>query len=94
MPADLLVDALATHRLVRLIQRDTLPPLPEIRDHLHLVHGDRAWIELLHCPWCLSVHIAAAVTAARVVAPRWWGRAARVLAVSSLVGLVSERETN
>lgn len=89
-PADLLADALAAHRLVRLVQRDTITQ--RWRDGI--LHNPDAGplAELLSCPWCLGIHVAAAVTAARLVAPRWWGPVSRALAIASVVGLISERE--
>lgn len=89
---DLLIDTLAVHRLVRLVQRDTLPPLPEIRHHLLTAHKDATWLELLDCPWCLSVHVAVAAGAARAAAPRWWGWLARALAISTAAALLAEHE--
>lgn len=92
MLADLLVDTLATHRLVRLAQRDTLPPLPDVRDALNERLGDHPAGELLTCPWCASIHVAAGVGLLRALAPRFWRPVARLLAISSVVGLISERE--
>jgi hypothetical protein len=89
--ADLVVDALASHRLVRLAQRDTITQ--HWRDGLsHDPKVPSPLVELLHCPWCLSIHVAAVVTAARAVAPRVWGPLGKVLALSTVVGLISERE--
>ena len=91
--AGLFVDALAAHRLVRLVQRDTLPVLATARaEVLGLFGAGSAIAELLVCPWCLGVHAAAATRIARAVAPRWWPRVAGVLAAASVVGLLSEWE--
>lgn len=91
--AGLAVDALAAHRIVRLIQRDTLPPLARIRSELIGLAGpDSSLTELLVCPWCLGVHVAAATRIARAVAPRWWPRLAGALAAASVVGLITEWE--
>jgi hypothetical protein len=90
-PADLLVDALAGHRLVRLVQQDTITQ--HWRDGLlHNPEATSSLVELLHCPWCLSVHVGAAITAARAIAPRWWGPLGKALAISSVVGLITERQ--
>lgn len=76
--------------MVRLAQRDGITQ--HWRDGiLHNPEAGRL-AELLVCPWCLSVHVAAAVTAARVLAPRVWGPLGRVLAISTVVGLIAERE--
>lgn len=90
--ADLIVDALAAHRLVRLLQRDTLPPIARARAAVLARHPEHPLGELLVCPWCASVHVAAATQLARAVAPRWWPRVAAVLAASSVVGLLAEFE--
>lgn len=90
--ADLVVDALATHRIVRLVQRDTLPPIPQVRAHFLANHPDHPLVELLVCPWCASVHAAALTQLARAVTPRWWARVAAVLAASSIASLLAELE--
>src|SRR5690606_29799505 len=82
------VDALATHRLVRLLQRDTLPPVARARERV-IAEGPEWAADLADCPWCLGVWVAAGVVAAREVAPRQWGVIARVLAMSSVAALVS-----
>lgn len=90
--ADLLVDALATHRLVRLLQRDTLPALARTRAELLARYPEHPLTELLVCPWCASVHVAALVQAARHLAPRVWPIAAAVLASSTVAGFLAEQE--
>ena len=91
-PAAAVTDALAAYRLVRLLQRDQLPPLPDLRSRLTRAAGDRAWGELLHCAWCAGFHVAALVVAARHTAPRVWGPLAAVLATSTAVGLLATAE--
>lgn len=86
------MDALAAHRIVRLIQRDTLPPLPELRHQAELALDGSELVELLDCPWCLSPWVATLIGVARTIAPRWWGRLARILAISTIVGLLTDRE--
>ena len=90
--ADLLVDALATHRIVRLVQRDTLPPVARARGAALARWPEHPLLELLVCPWCASVHVAALTQAARVLAPRWWSRVAAVLAASTVAGFLTEFE--
>lgn len=90
--ADLVVDALATHRIVRLVQRDTLPMVARARGYLLATYPEHPFVELLVCPWCASVHAAALTQILRAVAPSWWPRLAAVLAVSSVVGLLAEFE--
>lgn len=90
--ADLALDALATHRIVRLVQRDTLPPVSRARGALLATYPHHPLVELLVCPWCASVHVAALTQAARVLAPRWWPRIAAALAASTLASLLTELE--
>jgi hypothetical protein len=65
------VDALAVARVVRFLQQDTLidKQRHQLQDWLAR-HGHYKAMELLDCPWCLSVHVAAAWTALRIIAPR------------------------
>lgn len=93
-PTTALVDALAAYRLVRLAQRDRLPPLPRWRARLAAA-ADRSASplgELLDCAWCAGVHAAALVVAARRVAPQAWDPVALVLAGSAVVGLLATAE--
>ncbi len=90
--ADLAVDALATHRIVRLLQRDTLPPVARARGAALARWPESPLIELLVCPWCASVHVVALTQFARAVAPRWWPRVAAVLAASTVAGLLADFE--
>lgn len=46
--------------------------------------------ELITCPWCVSVYVAAAVVAARRLAPGVWDPVARGLAASLAAGLAAE----
>jgi hypothetical protein len=67
----LLTDALTVARIVRFIQQDTLIEVP--REWLQgwlVSHSQWKAMELLSCPWCLSVHVAAGWTALRLLAPR------------------------
>lgn len=88
----LVTDVLAVWRLVRLVRRDGITRGLR-RGLLDLVADARApfWTaELIACAWCLSIWIGLFAVAARVLAPRWWPRLARALAISALVGLVSD----
>lgn len=86
------VDALAAYRLVRLAQRDQLPPLPAVRARLHEAAAGRSWAELLDCAWCAGVHVSALVLLARHRAPKTWAPLATVLASSAVVGLLTTAE--
>lgn len=88
--AEVVIDAVAVYRLTRLLQRDTVPPVAEIREWLMEHYSDRRWAELLDCPWCASVWIAALVALARWRFPRAWPVLARVLAGSAVTGLLGQ----
>lgn len=92
MPAlDLTVDALAVFRIVRFLQQDSLIDRPRnaVLSRLDATHPKLA--ELGACPWCISPYVAAGVIVARWSFPRAWPVAARVLALSAVTGLLSER---
>lgn len=88
-PTELVVDAIATYRLTRLVQEDSLLDRP--REWVLDRWGHRKAAELVTCPWCAGVWVAAGVVAARVLFPRAWPVCARVLAASAVTGLLSER---
>lgn len=54
------------------------------------LHERPMLIEFLGCYWCVGTWVAGAVGLARHAGGRKWGAAARVLAISALVGLVAE----
>lgn len=83
------VDALAAYRLTRLLTRDSLPPLPAVRDHVQQRWGDHPAATLATCPWCVGFWITAGVGIARRWVPRWWGPLALTLAGSAAVGLLA-----
>lgn len=83
------VDALATYRLTRLLQRDTLPPIATVRESLMQRFGTSPWSELIDCPWCLSVWLGFGVALLRRVCPRLWDPIAHALAASAVTGLLS-----
>lgn len=85
-----MIDALATYRLTRLLQQDSLPPLPAVRDALMARVGSTPASELLDCPWCLSVWLGAIVVVLRRVCPRLWDLVAPALAASAVTGLLSQ----
>lgn len=87
---DLLVDALAVHRLTRLIVTDSIGDRPRAHVMRALKAGgyEKA-MDGLRCEWCSAVWVTAAVTVARVVAPRAWRRTARFLALADLSGIIT-----
>ena len=91
LPIWLLVDALAVHRLTRLLARDSLPPVAAARARIIARWGHSPWSELVVCSWCLSVWVAAPVIAARLLAPDWWSLLALLLAYSTVAGTIDTR---
>lgn len=88
--AELALDALAVYRLTVLLQKDTLPPLPRLREAVMQRWGAKPVSELVDCPWCLGVWLGVVAAIARRATPRLWALAAAVLASSAATGLISE----
>lgn len=89
----LVIHALAAYRLTRLWTRDSLPPLPWLRDTVQNRWGHKAWTELMDCPWCAGFWISLGVVlvASSPIATAWqW--LALPLAFSAVVGLLAARE--
>lgn len=86
----LVLDALATYRLTRLLVHDTV--FAWLRDAEVRV-GE--WLlapgDLLHCDWCVSVWMAALVVGLTAAWPHLWLYAAAGLAFSAVTGILSER---
>lgn len=88
---DLILDALATARLARLVTMDSLPPLAQARDELHARIASRhgiEWANGLRCCWCVGAWCAAGVVLARRFAPRAWRPVGKALAFSQVAGLL------
>lgn len=78
---DLLIDALATYRLTRLVTRDTITA--PLRDSLVRGYGhDSKIVEWVECPWCTSPYLAVLT----LLAPRWLRH---VLALSAVAGITA-----
>ena len=101
MTADLVIDALATARITRLLTEDRVPFGP-IRDRI-LRNADEdsgglgspsRLAELVTCPWCSSVHVAIFVGIVRWRFPRAWRPVATALAMSYVAGFLAEHEGN
>jgi hypothetical protein len=87
----LLVDGLATYRLVTLIRRDRITQ--PVREAVQTRQGppeESKVSYLLDCPWCLSFYFGAALTLGRWRWPRLTALIARPLALSGLTGLATE----
>lgn len=92
---DLLLDALATFRLTRLVVADTLLEEPRARLLVRLeTSGHHKLAEGLSCMWCVSIWLAPAVVIARRRAPRAWDPVARTLAFSAVAGAVHALTTS
>lgn len=88
----LLTDALATHRLTKLIIDDKLTE--DLRDKVFARFGnpdDSKISYLITCPWCVSIYVGAGVAVIRSVAPRPWSMVARALVASTITGLIEEK---
>lgn len=60
--------ALATFRVTRLVTADAFPPVAALRDRVDERWGDVSWqAYLVTCPWCVSVYAAGALTLAAVL---------------------------
>jgi hypothetical protein len=83
---------LATYRAVRLLQRDEVWPLPELRAKLQGNDAFMAtrWSALLDCPWCLSIWLAGGLVLLRMISPRVHDALVAILAASAVTGLLSE----
>lgn len=90
-PEELIVDALASYRLVKLVRDDRITE--PAREAVIETHGppERSKVSyLLHCPWCLSFYFGAALTLGRLRWPRATNAVARTFAISALTGLVNQ----
>ncbi len=88
--ADLLVDALASYRVTRLLVSDGIVDRQRhaIVDRLRR-RGHRKLVELSECPWCIGFWVACGVVAARRAVPRTWAPVAEAFAFSAVSGLLA-----
>lgn len=89
-PADLAVDGLAVFRITRLLQVDSVPPMPKLRQAALDKLARTPYGDLVDCPWCLSVWVGALVAIARHASPRLWAVLAFVLASSAVTGVITQ----
>jgi len=85
----LIVDALAVYRLARLIARDGLTK--RVRRRM-IDRYEGPLVELVSCPWCLSVYFAAGAVVLTYFVPYAWSFIASGLAMSAVAGFLAERE--
>lgn len=90
-PLRLLIATAAAYRITRLAQRDSLPPLPQVRQNLVDRWGDKPASELIDCPWCLGFWTSLAVFIAASSSDRAW-RLLTPLAMSTAVGFLAGRD--
>lgn len=92
-PFDIVIDGLACYRVTRLVVEDHLFDRPRDRLVARLQLGDHLkLIELIGCPWCVSVYVGFGIVAARRLAPNLWGPVASALAASAAAGLLAGHE--
>lgn len=84
----LAVGGLAVHRATRLVTDDTITA--PVRDRIVDRGGWPA--DLVTCPWCVSVWVAAGWAALTVAAPRVARPLGALLAWSSIAGLLAAQE--
>lgn len=99
----LVLDALATARLTRLVIADTITA--PIRARLagsrastsYNLGGERMMVvarprltQFITCPWCISPYLAGIVIACQALIPAVWLYASAVLAFSLVAALISE----
>ena len=88
---DDIADALAVHRLTKLVIDDYITE--PLREKVYDKFGDPSESKisyLIGCPWCVSVYAGFGVVAARAVAPKAWRYVSYALAFSSVTGLIEE----
>lgn len=89
----LLVDAVATYRLARLVSADAITE--PIRNRIIFKrNGDPRewWEELLGCRWCVGIWIGFGVMAARALLPEVWEWPAYALAIATAAPLLAGLE--
>jgi hypothetical protein len=89
---DLVVDALASYRVTRLVVSDGIIESQRraVVERLRR-RGHRKLVELSECPWCIGFWVAAGVVVARRLAPRAWSPVADVFAFSAVSGLLASQ---
>ena len=90
-PMGLLVDGLATYRLVKLVRDDRITE--PVRDAVESSQGppERSKVTyLVNCPWCLSIYFGAALSLGRRRWPTATTLLARTLALSAMTGLATK----
>jgi len=89
--AALLVDGLASYRLMKLVRDDriTEPARAAVQERKGPPEQSKVSY-LMTCPWCLSVYFGAALTVGRMRWPRATNAVARTFALSAVTGLLAQ----
>lgn len=88
----LLVDALASYRLVKLVRDDRITEPARVAVQEHAGPPEQSKLSyLMTCPWCLSVYFGAALTVGRSRWPRATNAVARTFALSALTGIATQQ---
>lgn len=87
-PFDFVLGALAVHRLTSMIVDDTILDRPR-----EWITARSDWLlELVSCPWCVSVWVAAAAAVSYAYAPTGpWRLGAAAAAWSTIASLIATR---
>lgn len=88
---DFLVDALATHRIVKLVTDDVITSKLRERIFEKYPPEEDKWSFALTCPWCAGIWVSAGVVVARRIVPKPWRIVAEMLAMSSVAGIIQEK---
>jgi hypothetical protein len=88
----LVILALATFRLARFVTADTFPGWTQARSRILDRWPPRpgATSELLACPWCCSVWLAAGLLVWWLLSPATLAPFALIVALSAVAGLLAE----
>jgi hypothetical protein len=90
---NLLISALATYRLTKLVIEDKILEGP--RESIFAHYGDPKVSRvsyLISCPYCVSMYAGLAVSLGDTVFPRTTKILTRALAFSAITGMLAERE--
>lgn len=85
----IVINAIAVARLARFVAVDTIFNKPRAK---FTSHFEGSLVELITCPWCLSVWFAAAATVLTCAATTrgWWLLAAAGLTIAWIAGALNE----
>ena len=87
----LVIDGLATYRLVKLIRHDRITePVREAVEEAHGPAEESNATYFLNCPWCLSFYFGTGLTLARHFWPGPTALFSRSFALSALTGIATQ----